>query len=243
MAIAPDAHSEQTFTTAVRSSVTLSHTSVGTPSIIVALTQIATTPSLTVTYGGQAMSQASFTSAAGYAHSLYYLISPPTGAQDFVASFSSQSMYASLSLSTWTGTDLTTPIGNYLESYYVGTVPVSSGDPGGMGANDIILAGCSIFSTEGPITQTTDNSLFSGGGAGYPYFATGYELAGGDKAVSFSWPTLESPEDYPPPVFAHVLKAAAVAVVGDPLTTTRARVRRFLTSARQRTFDARPRTR
>lgn len=198
----------------------------------------ATVAPSSVTYGGQAITINSYDllPALGGERTLYYgyLINPPSGAQDLVINYSG-SAECWLLATFWTGdassVSWTTRAADYAS-------PVVSIAKAASSAVVSFMQDQSYFGEITFIGPGTSREI-QPPAAGTGVYAATQEPAQGTGDID--WNDINGPYET-----AHVsaeIIAATVIPVGNPLTTIRARVRRFLTSARERTFDARPRTR
>jgi hypothetical protein len=193
-----------------------------------------------VTYGGTPITISSYDLwPATNGHTLYYgsLISPPSGAQNLVINYSGSAVAWYL-ITFWTGD--------------VGSVSWTTRAPAVINpvVNIAKAASSAIVSFVQQINPTfgLDMPFIGPGtareiqpaGSGTGVYGATQEPAQGTGDIDWN------DGYFGPYETSHVsaeIIAAVVIPVGDPLTTIRARVRRFLSSARQRTFDARPRTR
>lgn len=195
-----------------------------------------------VTYGSTPITISSFDLyPAALDRVCYYgsLINPPSGAQSLVINYSG-SAGCQILATFWTG-DVASV--SWTTRALATVTPVVS----------IARAATSAIATFAQTTFTPQSLVqFLGDGTEreiYPYaadtgiFTATQEPAQGSGSIDWQYNELG---DLFAIETAHVsaeIVATTVIPVGNPLTTIRARVRRFLTSARERQFSARPRTR
>lgn len=194
--IALDADSSETYAPATRSTLTHSHTSVGTPSIVICQAYGCANAPVSATYGGQAMTRsAAWHGASVVGDEMFYLLSPPTGAQSAVITLTANSANTSgfVVCSTFTGTGTNTPEGNCPGAGSINT-PTSTDtllQNAGRGTSDWQWQSLNLFASPAEtVTQTTDtqvaNLQISCLGS-YFTFMVSRETAGGDGNIHYSW--------------------------------------------------------
>jgi len=117
MTIAIDAVTSAGFGTTLRSSLSFTHTPVGTPTLALAIWTGAPWGGTTaVTYGGQAMTEVTGSPITGTIPQvrMFYLDNPPAGAQTMLFDWSGSDIRGGGGVITFTGT-AASPIGDYAE--------------------------------------------------------------------------------------------------------------------------------
>lgn len=200
----------------------------------------ATVAPTSVTYGGQAITISSYDLwPAQPDRRLYYgsLINPPSGAQDLVINYSGSAECWMLA-TFWTGD--ASSVSWTTRSPAVINPVVNIAKAASSAIVSFVQQINPTFGLDMPFIGPGTAREIQPAGSGTGVYGATQEPAQGTGDIDWN------DGYFGPYETSHVsaeIIAAVVIPVGDPLTTIRARVRRFLSSARQRTFDARPRTR
>lgn len=191
--IAVDADSYETYAPATRSTLTHSHTSVGTPSIAICQAYGCINAVSSATYGGVSMTRSTAWHGVATGEELFYLVNPPTGTQSVVVTLAGSATTSGFVVcSTFTGTGSNVPEGNCPG---VSGISATSADTGlqnfGRGAPDWQWAGFRLFNSPAEtVIQTTDtqvaNMQFSCGGT-FETYVVSREIAGGDGSIHYNW--------------------------------------------------------